>query len=441
MIESWGKYPKATHTHISYLNWLSELPRLDQEEGTLLPHGLGRSYGDSCLNDGGALLCTEHLSRFISFDKEKALLRCEAGVSLAQILDLVVPLGFFLPVTPGTKFVTVGGAIANDVHGKNHHVAGTFGCHVTQFELLRSDGERLLCSPEQNTTMFNATIGGLGLTGVILWAEFRLQPIPSPFIFQENIRFAHIDDYLEHSRESDTRFDYVVSWIDCASTGKNLGRGIFMGGNFTHPEQHDLPSLPSPKSIPFPFQAPDFLLNKWSIKAFNELYYHKQYKKHSTHLVHYNPFFYPLDAISNWNRMYGKGGFFQYQFVVPFNSARDVLHEVLQRTAKAGKASFLAVLKNFGDIASPGMLSFPFPGVTLAMDFKNEGGSTLRLMSDLDDIIRTAGGRLYPAKDARMTAEDFQQTYPAWKEFSSYIDPKFSSSFWRRVSRKVEGKI
>lgn len=427
-IESWGRFPKYSHRIIP-ISWLSELDSVDVST-SLLPHGKSRSYGDSCLNDNGSLLLMSACNRVIFFNTIQGVIRCEAGITLEQILDLIVPHGWFLPVTPGTKYITLGGAIANDIHGKNHHKYGTFGCHVNQFELWRSDGSRIICSATENTEYFQATIGGLGLTGVITWAEFALKKIPSPFIKQENIRFTHIDDYLLHSRSNDEQFDYVVSWIDCASQGNSLGRGIFMGGNFVATSQQE----PTKKNIPFPFDAPSWMLNPLSIRAFNTLYFKKQHKPTSTSITHYEPFFYPLDAINGWNKMYGKNGFFQYQFVVPFDTAKSVLHDVLKVTAKNGSASFLAVLKNFGSIQSPGWLSFPKEGVTLAMDFKNTGTPILRLMDQLDDIIRANGGRLYPAKDARMKADDFRTWYPRWEDVARLADPKFSSSFWRRVT-------
>ncbi len=433
-VESWGRNPKVKHRTLLQLLWRDALPDFSQVEGSILPFGMGKSYGDSCLNDDNALLLCAGLNKVLLFDKENAIFRCEAGVRFDEILRLIVPHGFFLPVTPGTKLITVGGAIANDVHGKNHHRAGTFGCHVTQFELLRSDGTRTICSADSNPELFSATIGGLGLTGVILWAEFKLTRIASPFIYQHSFRFKSLDEYMDKSRDADSLYDYVVSWVDCTSEGSSLGRGIFMGGNFAHPAQHTLPVLPKEREIALPFNFPPWALNKLSVRAFNELFYAKHWKDQQDALVHFDPFFYPLDAIHHWNRMYGARGFFQYQFVVPFDSARDVIRDVLKFSARSGKASFLSVLKNFGDVKSPGLLSFPRPGVTLSMDFKNEGKKTLELMNALDGIISSSGGVLYPAKDARMSASDFQRMYPRWEEFRRYIDPRFSSSFWRRVS-------
>ncbi|EDY17262.1 FAD linked oxidase domain protein [Chthoniobacter flavus Ellin428] len=402
----------------------------------MLPFGLGRSYGDSCLNDGGDLLVTEELKHLLAFDAERGMMRCEAGVTLDELLRFIVPRGWFLPVTPGTKFITVGGAIANDIHGKNHHRAGTFGCHVTKFELLRSTGERLICSPTENTAQFAATIGGLGLTGLITWAEFQLLRIENSMIDVEELQFANLDEFFAISAESDADFAYTVSWVDCLAEGPSLGRGIFMRGN--HARGDSLSHrLHRPPRLGVPVEFPDFALNQYSIQAFNTLYYAKALEAFSRKIVHYDPFFYPLDAVNHWNRIYGRRGFFQYQFVIPFSGDRKVIREIFQRIAASGQGSFLAVLKTFGERRSPGMLSFPAPGLTLALDFANQGWETLSLFNELDQVVLATGGRIYPAKDARMPARVFQECYPRWEEFRQYIDPAFSSSFWRRVNSPV----
>ncbi len=432
--QSWGRYPKVEHSQVQQVYWRSELPDLSKLEQPVLPYAYGRSYGDSCLNEGGISLDVSHLRRFISFDEETGLLRCEAGVSLAEILEVMVPRGWFLPVTPGTKFVSVGGAIANDIHGKNHHRAGTFGCHVARFELQRSNGEHLICSPGENSELFRATIGGLGLTGVILWAEFRLKPIVNPYIDMDHIRFESLDEFFEISAGSDQDYEYTMSWVDLLIGGKNLCRGIFMRGN--HNQSRGLASRSVKKRLPLalPFNFPSFALNSLTVKAFNELFYHAQLSKKVHKVVPYDPFFYPLDSIHEWYRMYGKRGFLQYQFVVPFENANEAMREILGRIRRSGEGSFLTVLKKFGDIQSPGTLSFPRPGLTLALDFAYGGQKTLKLLEELDRIVLQSGGAVYPAKDARMSAESFQAFFPGWKEFARYVDPHFSSSFWRRVT-------
>ena len=432
--QSWGRYPKIESSEVKTVYWRNELPDLATFQESVLPYAYGRSYGDSCLNEGGVSIDVSHLQRFMSFDESRGLLRCEAGVSLAEILAVMVPRGWFLPVSPGTKFVSVGGAIANDIHGKNHHRAGTFGCHVTRFELLRSNGERFTCSPDENSELFRATIGGLGLTGIILWAEFQLKPIVNPYIDMDHIRFASLDEFFAISAESDQDYEYTMSWVDILIGGDNLCRGIFMRGN--HNQSRELASKAVKKRLPLalPFNFPSFVLNTLTVKTFNELFYHAQLSKRSHKVGPYEPFFYPLDSIHEWNRMYGKRGFLQYQFVIPFEVAHDAMKEILARIRHSGEGSFLTVLKKFGDIQSPGMLSFPRPGLTLALDFAFSGQKTLQLLEDLDKIIRQSGGAVYPAKDARMSAESFQAFFPRWREFAQYVDPHFSSSFWRRVS-------
>ncbi len=430
--QSWGNFPKVSQ-HTYPIRWRKKpLPKITD---SVLPFGFGRSYGDVCLNDRGVLLTTRTLNRFIDFDVDNGVLRCEAGVSLAEILALCVPQGWFLPVTPGTQFVTIGGAIANDVHGKNHHCAGTFGRHVSQFELLRSDGERLLCSPTSNEQYYAATIGGLGLTGLITWAEIKLKRIYHRAMHCDSIQFNDLEEFFELSIQSDQYHDYTVAWIDCNQTVP--GRGIFFRGN--HIGEGEIPekwSLPFLKRLPpvlrtMPINLPSFVLNSWSVSAFNWLYYNQQ--RRVSKLVDYEPFFYPLDAIFQWKRLYGKNGFLQYQFVVPDEDHR-IIKEILQTIAASRLGSFLAVLKTFGELASPGILSFPRPGVTLALDFPIKGSTTFELLERLDNMVEDAKGVVYPCKDARLSARHFQAYYPQWTEFSQYIDPRFSSSFWRRVT-------
>lgn len=431
--QSWGRYPRAQHTV-----WrLSARPaRLSVPKPALsvLPFGNGRSYGDSCLNDGGQLLDVRGLDRFIHFDPIGGVVRCEAGVLLAEILELVVSQGWFLCVTPGTRFVTVGGAIANDVHGKNHHRAGSFGHHVRCFELLRSDGSRRTCSPSENPQWFRATLGGLGLTGLITWAEIGLQRIDNPYIDVESLRFGNLAGFFELSQASDRDYQYTVAWVDCLARGKALGRGLFMRGNHATALCTEHPRV-SAHRLNFPIELPVSLVNGWTLQAFNTFYYRK-HKARSRKICHYQPFFYPLDAIHAWNRVYGRKGFLQYQCVVPRAAAYAVIHEILNYIAVAGTGSFLTVLKAFGDKPPLGLLSFSRPGVTLALDFSNRGKPTLELLQHLDEVVRVAQGAVYPAKDARMSGESFRSYFPSWIEFSNYIDPTFSSSFWRRVMEK-----
>lgn len=425
--ESWGRYFNYAHATRS-LPWRNDKWDIPKKS---LPYGLGRSYGDSCLNDQGTLLCSDQLNHFIGFDADKGLLCCEAGVSLQEILELVVPCGWFLPVTPGTKFVTVAGAIANDVHGKNHNKVGTFGCHVSRFELMRSNGERLLCSLQENPELFSATIGGLGLTGFILWAELQLIPVTNAFIQEESFQCKNLDEMMALFQGSEKNYEYTVAWIDCLAKDNQLGRGIFTRGS--HCRNHALSKMHRPRSVhSVPFVFPSGCLNYVTVSAFNQLYYRKLGGKQKSSRMDYDRFFYPLDAIHHWNRLYGPSGFIQYQCVLVENSF-EAMKELLRRIARSGQPSPLNVLKDFGDIASPGLLSFPRKGLTLALDFPNRGEKTLQLCSELDDVVRQSKGALYPAKDSRMSTAMFESGFPKLAEFRRYMDPNFSSSFWRRV--------
>lgn len=429
-VRSWNNYPKVEHAAVVPMRWRHEpLPR---PKGSILPLGLARSYGDSCLNEGNTLIATQTMDRFIAFDRETGVLRCDAGVSLAAILELVVPAGWFPAVVPGTAYVTVGGAIANDIHGKNHHVAGTFGHHVRRFELARSDGTRIECSPESNAELFRATIGGLGLTGLITWAEIQLVRVASPFFDVETIRMDNLDHFFALSEESAASHAYSVGWIDCFAQGANVGRGVFMRAN--HSSEPGGDASPPHMGLAMPFDLPGFVLNPYSIGLFNALYRSRASGSWTTSRDPYAKYLFPLDSIASWNRMYGKRGFFQHQSVVPRADAPAKVREMLTAVAKAKQASFLSVLKVFGDREPAGLMSFPRPGVTFALDFPARGPATLELLERLDAIVRDAGGAVYPAKDARMSPATFRASFPRREEFARHIDPAFSSSFWRRVN-------
>jgi FAD/FMN-containing dehydrogenase len=400
----------------------------------MLPYGNGRSYGDVCLNQGGILLSTRSLDRFIRFDPKLGTLECEPGVLLSEIIDLVLPYGWFPAVTPGTAFVTVGGAIANDVHGKNHHRAGCFSNHLIEFDLQRSNGTRLTCSPTENGVWYEATVGGLGLTGLITRAKLQLRRVRGPWFHGDSLRFENLREFFDLSKQSDNDYEYTVAWIDCAASGKALGRGVFMRGNHGAGDARE----PKRKSLQVPVVPPFSLVNGLSLRIFNRLYFNRASALQRDATWHFRPFLYPLDSIRNWNRIYGPKGFFQYQCVIPEAGADASLHEMLSRISRSGVGSFLAVLKNFGSQSAAGMLSFARPGTTLALDFPNRGKPTLKLLDSLDEITREAGGAVYPAKDARMSAAAFQQYFPAWRRFTDYVDPQFSSSFWRRVTGKEQ---
>ncbi len=439
--QSWGRFPKAEQQSPVRMTSREGILPPRSSDSKLLAYGMGRSYGDSCLNNHGHLILTRDLDHFISFDETSGILRAEAGVTLEEILNFSVPRGFFLPVTPGTKFVTLGGAMANDVHGKNHHVDGNISHHVISFELVRSTGERLLCSKDSNPDYFYATIGGLGLTGLITWIELKLKPVDSPFIAQEVIKTSGLNDFFALTKASDKDFMYTVSWIDCLAKGSSIGRGLFIRGNHATASQAPAKNKTKISKKSVPMDLPSFALNGLTVKIFNALYYNKQLSRKTSNIVHYDPFFYPLDAVHHWNRIYGKRGFLQWQCVVPFagGAGESAIKEILEEISRAGQGSFLAVLKTFGEIPSLGMMSFPKHGVTLALDFPNQGPKLFKLLERLDQITRECKGSVYAAKDARMSPESFSVFYPQVDDFKKFIDPDFSSSFWRRV-RGESGK-
>jgi len=429
--QSWGRYPRASQR----LSPLRDLSRpLPAGEGALLPYGNGRSYGDSCLNPDGTLLQTRGLDRFIAFDADSGVLRCEAGVTLAEIIDLALPRGWFLAVTPGTRHVTVGGAIANDVHGKNHHGWGNFGHHLRCFELLRSDGSRRVCAPGED--WFAATVGGLGLTGVVTWAELQLRRVAGPWLDAETIRFGSLDEFFAVSVESASTHEYTVAWIDCLARGAALGRGHFIRAGHADDATPDPQTAAARPTLSIPLTPPLSLVNRLSLRPFNWFYYHRQRAPRQRARVGYRSYFYPLDGIGEWNRMYGPRGFLQHQCVLPPARARDGIAAMLAQISRSGRGSFLAVLKEFGARSSLGMLSFPREGTTLALDFPNQGADTFALLERLDAIVAEAGGAIYPAKDARMSAALFRAGYPRWREFQDYVDPQFSSGLWRRVTEQ-----
>lgn len=431
-VVSWGRVQRGRH-RLAAPAWPQDVASAAAESvsagGTTLARGLGRSYGDSGLNFDAGLVAMAGLDRAIAFDRTAGILRADAGMSLDAVLWLTVPAGWFLPVTPGTKFVTLGGALANDVHGKNHHGAGCFGSHVRRIALWRSDRGIVECAPDTEPELFRATVGGLGLTGIVLWVEIALTAIASASMTVENERFDHLDGFFRLA-DAGADWPYTVAWVDTVSSGDRLGRGVFSRARHAaagplEPHRSGGPAVP--------IDAPGALLNRWTVGAFNALYYAKPGSVYRGP-QHYDPFFYPLDRLRHWNRLYGRRGFYQWQGVVPPDAARAAVRTLLERIARSGEASFLAVLKNFGDVPSPGAMSFPMPGTTLALDFPNRGGRTLALLADLDRVVAEAGGRLYPAKDGRMPVAMFRSGYPGWGELERQRDPMLMSSFWRRMS-------
>lgn len=431
---SWGRVVRARH-YIARPRFADQigaaLADAADSQRTALPVGLGRSYGDSNLNPEGALIDLSGVDRFISFDAERGVLRAEAGVSLSEILKLVVPHGWFLPTTPGTRFVTLGGAIANDLHGKNHESAGSFGRWVRRIGLIRSDRGALELAADLDPDLFAATIGGLGLTGVIAWAELQLTRIASVSIDEETLLFDGLSDFFDIAEASAGRFEYNVAWIDCTATGEHVGRGYFTRGNVA--PSGPLTAHSDRRALSIGADGAAQLFNPLFLRGANAAIRALQQMKGRRRRVHYASHLFPLDSIGSWNRLYGRGGFYQYQCVVPA-SGRSAIGELLQVIAEDGAGSFLAVLKSFGSLQSPGLLSFPMPGVTLAMDFVNAGARTLSLFARMDEIVAAAGGRLYCAKDGRIPAHMFQAGYPRWRQFAAHVDAALSSSFWRRVS-------
>jgi FAD/FMN-containing dehydrogenase len=428
-VTSWNRWPVyRDQTVIRLHDREAALPRPGKP---CIARGNGRSYSDVCLNAGGVLLDTRALDRFISFDRATGRMCCEAGLLLADIVRVAVPQGWFLPVTPGTLQVTVGGAIANDVHGKNHHVAGTFGRHVRRLALRRSDGELKICGTDAEPGWFAATVGGLGLTGVILWAEIQLLAIASEQMELQSTRFESLDDFWALNDEAAGHWTYTVAWIDCLARPRGRpGRGWLHCGRHAAASAHRVGRPGRSRSVMV--EPPFSLVNRASARVFNALYYRAP--RDAAAGGHFQPFFYPLDGVADWNLLYGPRGFLQYQCVLPPSNARLALASILERIAASREAAFLGVLKTFGDFPATGHLSFPRAGATLAVDFPHRGTRTLRLFRDLDRIVFDAGGALYPAKDARMPATMFRAGYPRMEEFTRYVDPMMSSSFWRRVT-------
>ncbi|WP_134703719.1 FAD-binding protein [Ammoniphilus sp. YIM 78166] len=434
-IGGWGNYPKEE----AFLY----RPEKKQEVADLLTsgelehwisRGLGRSYGDTALNRNQGVILQTRLNRFLSFDPESRVVECEGGVTFEEIIDVFLPRGLFLPVTPGTKYVTVGGAIANDVHGKNHHVDGVISDHVLEMTLFLPSGEVRTCSREADADLFWATVGGIGLTGVILSAKIRLIPVDSAYIDVDYQKAANLEEALDKLAATNDQYPYSVAWIDCLATGNAMGRSVLMLGK--HAEGKPL-AIKAKRKLTMPFHLPSFALNPLSISAFNALYYGK-FKDGSQVTVDYDSFFYPLDAIHHWNRMYGTKGFIQYQMVFPPETSREGLTKILQMLSEAKKSSFLAVLKSFGAKGN-GWLSFPRPGYTLALDIPVRGGrSFVHFIKQLDEVVLHYGGVLYLAKDALMSPDTFRQMYPEWEKFKQLkdtIDPNhlFSSSMSRRL--------
>ncbi|AZO54199.1 MULTISPECIES: FAD-binding oxidoreductase [unclassified Mesorhizobium] len=405
-------------------------------QASLLAYGNGRSYGDSCQNQAGTVIDMRPLNRIRGFNAESGLLEADAGVLLADVIAHAAPHGFFPAVVPGTQFVTLGGAIANDVHGKNHHRRGTFGCHVESFTLLRSDGRSYRCSTTDNPRLFRATIGGMGLTGLILSASIRLMRVPSLDIIEKTARFRDLGEYFDLAEAADQANEYAVAWIDQLAGGRNSGRGLLFTGNHAEHGSHAAARANGKFSVPF--QPPFNVLNRPFLTAFNAAYRWKKGPATVPRQVEYQSFFFPLDSVRDWNRLYGPKGLFQHQSVVPEEAARAIVPALLTAARQAGQGSFLTVLKRFGGIRSPALLSFPRPGYTLTLDFPNRGVATLALLGELDRMTIAAGGAVNPYKDARMSAATFTASFPDWPRLEALRDPAFMSDFWARTAGSID---
>lgn len=426
---SWGRHPKIKNKVLQFKNQL-KLKTILKQSNPIIAHGNGRSYGDSALND--TILHMKPHDYFINFDEEKGLLHVQSGVLLSDILESFVPRGWFLKVTPGTKFITIGGAIAADVHGKNHHTEGCFSTSIKEFTIMLANGDRVTCSKETTPELFKATCGGMGLTGVILNAKIYLKRIHSQYINQTTIKTQNLKETFS-AFETYKGMAYSVAWIDCLSKGTHLGKALLMVGDF---QDKGLLNYQHKNTLSIPFDCPNIMLDHWNIRAFNWLYYQKKRGIVSTQTVDINSFFYPLDSLQNWNRIYGKAGFIQYQFILPKQSSYEGLEKILGLISDSQKGAFLAVLKLYGP-ANDNYLSFPMEGYSLALDFKIEKG-LFTLLEALDKIIVQYGGRIYLAKDARVSKEVFEQGYPDINAFREYrqahgMDKIFQSLQSKRV--------
>lgn len=420
-ITSWGKYPLIDANEIA-------VPQIQDASSLVnhpswIPRGMARSYGDSSL--GKTMLSSLKWNRFLAFNPKTGILTCEAGITFEDILTHFVPKGWFPPVTPGTKFVSMGGAIASDVHGKNHHKEGSFSQHTLSFTLCTAKGEIITCSRAENASIFWATFGGMGLTGIVLTLTLQLKKIETAWIKMESIKTRNLAETLAvlNAYESAT---YTVAWTDCLMQGKNLGRSVFMKGE--HASLYDIAAtkhaqtplqIPSKLQLSLPFNFPSFTVNSLTVKAFNFLYYNKQFSKETHTIANYDTFFYPLDFVHHWNRIYGKKGFTQYQFVIPKEKGYEGMKRIIQKIGEAGLGSFLVVLKTFGEQNSE-YLAFPQAGYTLALDFGIEP-RVFPFLEELDKIVLEYGGRVYLTKDARLSAETFRKMYPTLPQFQQVI--------------------
>lgn len=420
-LTNWNNYPLK--------EVLLETPLFEREFNSMLSsntsfivRGNGRCYGDASLYS--KVVSSVKLNRILAFDPERGIVKCQSGILLSDIINFILPQGWFLPVTPGTRFITIGGAVASDVHGKNHHKDGSFSNHILSIRILTPQGTVITCSPEVNSEYFWFTCGGMGLTGIILDVTFKLLKVETGFIRSMQIKARNLDEIL-HLFDQYSHYKYSVAWIDCLQQVQSFGRSILMVGEHALREEISGKGFypKTAKTLSVPFSFPSFVLNGYSVKAFNALYYAKNYKHEMKGLVSYEKFFYPLDAILNWNRIYGSRGFVQYQFVIPKRNGREGIRTVLQRITQKGWGSFLAVLKLFGKPEGP--ISFHTEGYTLALDIPINT-RLFPFLDELDKLVKDFGGRIYLTKDARMKPEIFHESYPnagKFVDFLAKVDP------------------
>jgi decaprenylphospho-beta-D-ribofuranose 2-oxidase len=437
LIANWNNYPREKSS-LKYPVFFQDFNDLLNESSSFIVRGNGRCYGDASL--APSIVSTLKFNRILSFDEKEGVITCQSGLLLSDILEIIMPRGWFLPVTPGTRFITVGGAVASDVHGKNHHKDGSFSQHIVSMKILTAQHEELTCSSTQNSELFWFTCGGMGLTGIILEITFRLKKIETGYIRQLKIKSGSLDEVL-NLFDQYSEYTYSVAWIDCLKRGKHFGRSILMlGEHTTLAEMNDKKSVypHSSKTFTVPLYLPSFALNGLSVKAFNTLFYNKNYKKEMHSITSYENFFYPLDAILHWNRIYGRNGFVQYQFVIPKDRGKAGIRDILKRISAKGWGSFLAVLKLFGKQEGP--ISFNMEGYTLALDIPINP-KLFAFLDELDNMVKDYGGRIYLTKDARMKPEIFHSTYPNAAKFTSFLskidpDKKIMSTLSKRLAIK-----
>jgi decaprenylphospho-beta-D-ribofuranose 2-oxidase len=441
-LSGWGRYPVVEANTVRPETWSSVDNYVkNANSDALIARGKGRSYGDASVNDNGLTILLERFDRFLAFNNNSGDLHLESGVTLEEIINIFAPRGWFPAVVPGTKYVTVGGAIAADIHGKNHHRDGSFCNFVKGFTVIVASGEKVFCSREQNSDLFWATIGGMGLTGIITDVQITLKPIESVFIDKTEIKAKNLDAVLALFDEHEKNYQYSVAWIDCLARGKDLGRSILMLGNSVSKNDERIKHLSNPLSlkekrqIQVPLDSPDWLLNSFTMGTFNSLFYAKQMSNHHQGIADFESYFFPLDAIGSWNRLYGKRGFIQHQTVFPEEASREALKKLLTMTSENGWGSFLAVLKRFGP--QDGWLSFPHPGYTLTLDIAVKDG-LFEFLKELESVVLNYGGRIYLAKDSFLSPEGFRKMYPRfadWQKVKAKYDPKntFSSHLAQRL--------